>query len=96
CLSFFAFTTILGWDYYSEKCLEYIAKGNMTIVTIFRWVFIAAVAIGPYFKVDAVFTIADIFNGLMAIPNCISLIVLCGVVNKMTKDYFNKYPKLGA
>ncbi len=94
CLSFFAFTTILGWDYYSEKCLEYIAKGNMKIVTIFRWVFIVAVAIGPYFKVDAVFTIADIFNGLMAIPNCISLIVLCSVVNKMTKDYFNKYPKL--
>lgn len=66
----------------------------MKIVMVFRWIFIAAVAIGPYFTVNAVFTIADIFNGLMAIPNCISLIVLCGVVNKMTKEYFNKYPTL--
>ncbi|MCQ2598206.1 MAG: sodium:alanine symporter family protein [Treponema sp.] len=95
CLSFFAFTTILGWDYYSEKCLEYIAKGNMKVVMVFRWIFIAAVAIGPYFTVNAVFTIADIFNGLMAIPNCISLIVLAGVVKAMTKEYFNKYPTLG-
>ena len=94
CLSFFAFTTILGWDYYSEKCLEYLAHGNKTIVMVYRWLFIAVVAIGPYFTVDAVFTIADIFNGLMAIPNCISLIVLFGVVKSMTKDYFERYPKL--
>ncbi len=94
CLAFFAFTTILGWDYYSEKCLEYLSNGNMKLVKVFRWIYIIAVAIGPYFTVNAVFTIADIFNGLMAIPNCISLIALCGIVNKMTKEYFNKYPKL--
>ncbi len=94
CLAFFAFTTILGWDYYSEKCLEYLSKGNMKVVKGFRWLYIVAVAIGPYFTVNAVFTIADIFNGLMAIPNCVSLIVLSGVVSKMTKDYFNRVPKL--
>ena len=94
CLVFFAFTTILGWDYYSERCLEYLSKGNMKIVKIFRWLYIAAVFIGPYFTIKQVWTIADITNGLMAIPNCISLIVLSGVAAKETKDYFNRYPTL--
>ncbi len=94
CLIFFAFTTILGWDYYSEKCLEYLSKGNMTVVKIYRWLYIIAVAIGPYMTISAVWTIADITNGLMAIPNCISLIVLSGVVAKETKAYFDKYPTL--
>ena len=94
CLAFFAFTTILGWDYYSEKCLEYLTKGKMGPVKVYRWLYILAVAIGPYFTVNAVFTIADIFNGLMAIPNCIALIALSGVVAKETKAYFDKYPTL--
>ena len=94
CLVFFAFTTILGWDYYSERCLEYLSKGNMKIVKIFRWLYIAAVFIGPYFTIKQVWTIADITNGLMAIPNCISLIVLSGVAAKETKNYFNRYPTL--
>ncbi len=94
CLIFFAFTTILGWDYYSEKCLEYLTNGNMVVVKIYRWLYIIAVAIGPYMTISAVWTIADITNGLMAIPNCISLIVLSGVVAKETKKYFEKYPKL--
>ncbi|MBO4729529.1 MAG: alanine:cation symporter family protein [Spirochaetaceae bacterium] len=92
CLAFFAFTTILGWDYYSEKCLEYLSKDKMTFVKIYRWLFILAVAIGPYFKVQTVFDIADIFNGLMAIPNCIALIALCGVVRAETKSYFERHP----
>ena len=94
CLTFFAFTTILGWNYYSEKCLEYLANGKMKYVFIFRLVYIFAIAIGPYFTVNSVFTIADITNGLMAIPNCISLILLSGIVAKETKTYFNKYPTL--
>jgi len=88
CLAFFAFTTILGWDYYSEKCLEYITNGRMKLVFIYRLIYIVAIAIGPYFTVNAVFTIADITNGLMAIPNCISLIVLCRVVAQEVKTYF--------
>ena len=94
CLAFFAFTTILGWDYYSEKCLEYLSNGRMKFVMFYRVLYIVMIAIGPYFTVDAVFTIADITNGLMAIPNCIALIVLSGVVAKETKSYFDKYPTL--
>ena len=88
CLAFFAFTTILGWDYYSERCLEYLVGGNMSAVKAYRWLYIIAVAIGPYLTVSAVWTIADIFNGLMAIPNIIALLALSGVVAKETKDYF--------
>ena len=94
CLAFFAFTTILGWDYYSEKCLEYLSNGRMKFVMFYRVLYIIMIAIGPYFTVDAVFTIADITNGLMAIPNCIALIVLSGVVAKETKSYFDRYPTL--
>lgn len=90
CLAFFAFTTILGWDYYSERCLEYLANGNMGIVKVFRWLYIIAVAIGPYLTVSAVWTIADIFNGLMAIPNIIALLALSGVVASETKDFFDR------
>ena len=58
CLIFFAFTTILGWNYYSERCLEYLSGGNMKHVKIFRWIYILAVFIGPYMTVSAVWTIA--------------------------------------
>lgn len=94
CLIFFAFTTILGWDYYSERCLEYLTNGKMGIVKFYRLLYIAAVFIGPYLTVNQVWTIADITNGLMAIPNCVSLIALSGLTAKMTGEYFNKYPRL--
>ena len=88
CLVFFAFTTILGWDYYSERCLEYLANRNKTVVKVYRWIYVLAVFIGPYLTVSAVWTIADIFNGLMAIPNIIALLALSGVIAKETNDYF--------
>ncbi len=88
CLVFFAFTTILGWDYYSERCLEYLTGGKMKAVKVYRWLYILAVFIGPYMTVSAVWTIADIFNGLMAVPNMIALFALSGVVAKETKDFF--------
>lgn len=91
CLVFFAFTTILGWDYYSERCLEYLSGGNMKHVKVYRWIYILAVFIGPYMTVSAVWTIADIFNGLMAIPNMIALFALSGVVVKETKDFFQRH-----
>ncbi len=87
CLVFFAFTTILGWDYYSERCLEYLAGDNSKVVKIYRWIYILCVFIGPYMTVSAVWTIADIFNGLMAIPNLIALLALSGVAAKETKAY---------
>ena len=90
CLVFFAFTTILGWDYYSESCLEYLSKGNRKAVKVFRYLYILAVFIGPYMTVSEVWTIADIFNGLMAIPNMIALFALSGIVTKETHSFFKK------
>lgn len=90
CLVFFAFTTILGWDYYSERCLEYIVGGKTKAIKVYRWIYILVVFIGPYMTVSAVWTIADIFNGLMAIPNMIALFALSGVVAKEVKKFFDK------
>ena len=94
CLVFFAFTTILGWDYYSERCLEYLSNGNQKVVKGYRWLYILAVFIGPYMTVSAVWTIADIFNGLMAIPNLIALVALSGVVVSETKIYLKRIGKV--
>ena len=91
CLVFFAFTTILGWDYYSERCLDYLTGNNKKVVRAYRWIYIACVFIGPYMTVSAVWTIADIVNGLMAIPNLIALLALNGVVVAETKKYFKKF-----
>lgn len=88
CLAFFAFTTILGWNYYGERCLEYLTNRNMKAVKVYRALYIVAVFIGPYMTVSAVWMIADIFNGLMALPNIIALLCLSGVVAKETKAYF--------
>lgn len=95
CLALFAFTTILGWDYYAERCLEYLLGGkkNSIVLTMFRWLYILAVLIGPFLTVSAVWTIADIFNGFMAIPNLIALIALSGIVAKETKSYFDRLGK---
>lgn len=90
CLVCFAFTTILGWDYYSERCLEYLMGGNQNAVKTYRWVYILCVFIGPFMTVSAVWTIADIFNGLMAVPNLIAMIALSGVVAAETKQYLKK------
>lgn len=91
CLVFFAFTTILGWDYYGERCLEYLTGKDEKKIKIYRWLYILAVFIGPYMTVAAVWTIADIFNGLMALPNMIALFALSGVVVKETKRFFDVY-----
>lgn len=88
CLVFFAFTTILGWDYYSERCLEYLTGGRLKAVKVFRALYIIVVFIGPFLTVSAVWTIADIFNGLMAIPNMIALFALSGIVGREVKKFF--------
>ena len=88
CLIFFAFTTILGWNYYAERCLEYLTNGNLKAVKVYRWLYILSVFVGPFLTVTAVWTIADILNGLMAIPNMIALFALSGVVAKETADFF--------
>lgn len=90
CLVFFAFTTILGWNYYSERCLEYLTHTNQKIVKAYRWIYILAVFIGPFMTVSAVWTIADIFNALMALPNLIALFALHRVVISETRLFLKK------
>ncbi len=84
-LTLFAFTTILGWNYYGERCIEYLVgvKGIMP----YRVIFIILVACGAFLKLDVIWVLADIVNGLMAIPNLIALIGLSGVVVAETKKY---------
>ena len=93
CLSVFAFTTILGWNYYSERCLSYLIGPGKIKTIIFRWVYIAAVFVGPYLTADAVWGIADIFNGLMALPNITALVMLSDDVRAETKSYFARINK---
>lgn len=87
-LIFFAFTTILGWNYYGERCTEYLfgVKGIKT----YKYIFIALVAVGPFLKLNLIWTIADIVNGLMAIPNLIAIIGLSGIIVAETKQYFDE------
>ncbi len=93
-LAFFAFTTILGWNYYSEKCLEYLVGRNRPkVIMIYRLVFVAIVFTGPFLTVKAVWGIADIFNGLMAFPNLIALVLLSPVVAKTTQEFFSRTQK---
>ena len=88
CLIFFAFTTIIGWNYYGERCLEYLSNGSHGAVMAYRFLYILAIFIGPFMTVEAVWTIADIFNALMALPNLIALLALSGVVVAETRDYW--------
>lgn len=90
-LAFFAFTTILGWNYYAEKCLEYlIGPGCKKSVFLYRLFFISVVFIGPYLTISVVWGAADIFNALMAFPNLVALLLLSPVVGKVTRDFIKR------
>ena len=86
-LSVFAFTTILGWSFYSEKCVEYLFGEKA--ITPFRFLWIIAVPVGATASLDFMWLVADTLNALMAIPNLIALILLSPVVFKLTKEHFN-------
>ena len=85
-LVLFAFTTILGWNYYGERCIVYLA--GVKAILPYRIIFIVLVALGAFLKLEAIWVLADIVNGLMAIPNLIALLALSGVVVGETKRYF--------
>ncbi|HFI0092895.1 TPA: alanine/glycine:cation symporter family protein [Streptococcus suis] len=87
-LVLFAYTTILGWSYYGERCIEFLF-GTKSILP-YRLVFVAMVALGGFLKLDLIWTIADIVNGLMALPNLIALLALSPVIIKETRQYFRK------
>ena len=84
-LVLFAFTTILGWNYYGERCVEYLL--GVKAILPYRLIFIALIACGPFLKLEEIWVLADIVNGLMAIPNLIALLALTGVVVAETKKY---------
>ena len=87
-LVLFAFTTILGWNYYGERACIYLfgTRG----VTPYRVIFICLIASGAFLKLEAIWVLADIVNGLMAIPNLIALIALSGVIVAETNKYLNR------
>ncbi len=87
-LALFAFTTILGWNYYGERAVLYLA--GVRAILPYRLVFIALIACGAFLKLEAIWVLADIVNGLMAIPNLIALIALSGIVVHETKHYLEK------
>lgn len=88
CLVLFAFTTILGWSYYGERCFEFLF--GVKHLKIYRIIFITMVALGGFLKLELIWVIADIVNGLMALPNLIALLFLSPVIIKETKKYFHK------
>ena len=90
-LILFAFTTILGWNYYGERCTEYLF--GVKAIKSYRIIFIVLVGIGPLLNLNTIWILADIVNGLMAIPNLIALIALRGIILDETKLYFSNFGK---
>ncbi|MFZ5805901.1 MAG: alanine/glycine:cation symporter family protein [Verrucomicrobiota bacterium] len=88
----FVFSTILGWGYYGEKAAEYVFSTKAIIY--YRWAWTLAVMFGSVVSVKMIFDLADIFNGLMSLPNLISLLLLNGVVAAETKRYFSQRKRM--
>ena len=86
CLVLFAFTTILGWSYYGERCFEFLFGTKH--IKLYRVIFVIMVALGGFLKLELIWIIADIVNGLMALPNLIALLALSPVIIRETKNYF--------
>jgi AGCS family alanine or glycine:cation symporter len=82
----FVFSTILGWSYYGEKAMEYLFGPRL--IMPYRWAWVAAVMVGSVISLQVVWAFADIANGLMALPNLVSLIILTPVIVSETNDYF--------
>ena len=89
-LLFFALSTILSWAYYGENCWGYLTKNNKTFILVYKIIFALVCIVGAMGSGTLMWDIADTLNGLMAIPNLIALLMLSGVVAKVTKDYFSK------
>lgn len=87
-LSLFAFTTLLGWSYYGERCVQYLF-GPQSIMP-FRILWIFAIPVGAWAQLDFVWLMADTLNALMALPNLIALLLLSPVVFTLTREYFKK------
>ena len=89
-ITFFAFTSIVGWNVYGIRCLDYLTNNSKKAQTIYKWLWILAVFIGPYISLSIVWDVATLFNGLMAIPNLIALLFLSKQVGNETNKYFKE------
>ncbi len=87
-LVIFAFTTLLGWSYYGERCAEYLF-GSQAILP-YRLLWVIAIPLGAIGSLKIVWVFSDVMNGLMALPNLIALAMLSPIVLKITRDYFSK------
>ena len=90
-LVLFAFTTILGWNYYGERCFEFLF--GVRYIRVYRLLFVLMIVLGGFVGLEAVWIIADIVNALMALPNLFALLVLSPIVISETKRYFDKHRK---
>jgi AGCS family alanine or glycine:cation symporter len=86
CVALFAFTTMLGWSYYGERCAEFLLGPK--VITPFRVLWVIGIFVGTQMSLELVWKMTDALNGLMAIPNLIALIFLAPVVFKLTQEYF--------
>lgn len=93
-ISTFAFTTIIGWNVYGEKCIAYLSKGSKKWELVYKIIYILGVALAPYLTLNTIWTISSIFNGLMALPNLIALLALSGLVSRETNRYFTLNKKV--
>lgn len=87
-LCLFAFATIIAWYYYGEKCIEYLSKENKFVKLIYQVIYTLMIYWGCVASLDAVWEFADLFNGLMAVPNLIALIALAPVIKRLSDDFF--------
>lgn len=85
-LAFFAFTTILGWALYGERCVEYLF--GLNAVKFYRIAFVLVIPVGAMLKLDFVWLLADTLNAMMALPNLVALVALSPIVFKLTREYF--------
>ncbi|MBR9829940.1 MAG: sodium:alanine symporter family protein [Oceanospirillales bacterium] len=88
-LAIFAFTTIIGWSFYGERCIEFLF--GIKAITPYRIAWILAIPLGATLSLDFVWLVADTLNAMMAIPNLIALALLSPVVFKLTREYFSKH-----
>ena len=89
CLVFFAFATIIGWNFYAEQCLRYLVGERRVLRMLYRMAYLFAIAVGPYFTVSAAWEMADVLNVLMALPNLTALLLL---QNTVVSDTLRRLP----
>ncbi|MBR5542835.1 MAG: sodium:alanine symporter family protein [Oscillospiraceae bacterium] len=87
---FFALSTVLGWAYYGEVCIEFLSGNSKRAVLIYRYIYVAFVFIGAIGDLDLIWSISETMNGLMAIPNLVGIIGLCKIVSSATKEHFER------